>query len=330
MQAVPRRRTTSTSAARTACTTRDRRHRRRQDGRLRRQAESAGATRAAARPADSRLRSDRPRTDVMGYHDARESRTTGPTRSNFVLQDHMFEPNASWSLPAHLFMVSDWSADVHAKRDDPMTLRANALEPGRPGRRPSSDTASDAQPDYAWTDLTYLLHKHHVSWGYYVVRRHRARLRERRTMTCDAGQAERADARASGTRCPYFDTVTQDDQLGNIQTARELLRRGQGRHPARGLLGRPDRTRSASTRRRRSARARPTSPSSINAVMPSPDWNSHRDLPRLGRLGRLLRPRRAAERRRERLRPARARARDQPVRRSGLHRPPDAELRRLR
>ncbi len=22
----------------------------------------------------------------------------------------MFEPNASWSLPAHLFMVSEWSA----------------------------------------------------------------------------------------------------------------------------------------------------------------------------------------------------------------------------
>jgi hypothetical protein len=21
-------------------------------------------------------------------------------------------------------------------------------------------------PDYAWTDLTYLLHKHHVSWRY--------------------------------------------------------------------------------------------------------------------------------------------------------------------
>ena len=29
--------------------------------------------------------------------------------------------------------------------------------------------AQQAQPIYAWTDLTYLLHKHQVSWGYYVV-----------------------------------------------------------------------------------------------------------------------------------------------------------------
>ena len=54
-----------------------------------------------------------------------------------------------------------------------------------------------------------------------------------------------------------------------------------------------------------------------------------RDLPRLGRLGRLLRPREAAGRRRERLRDARARARDQPVREARLRRPPGPELRRL-
>ena len=31
-------------------------------------------------------------------------------RRHFVLQDHLFEPIASWSLPAHLYMVSAWSA----------------------------------------------------------------------------------------------------------------------------------------------------------------------------------------------------------------------------
>ena len=44
--------------------------------------------------------------DVMGYHDAREIPNYWSYAQNFVLQDHMFEPNASWSLPAHLFMVS--------------------------------------------------------------------------------------------------------------------------------------------------------------------------------------------------------------------------------
>ena len=50
------------------------------------------------------------RNDVMGYHDAREIPNYWRYASDFVLQDRMFEPNASWSLPEHLFMVSGWSA----------------------------------------------------------------------------------------------------------------------------------------------------------------------------------------------------------------------------
>ena len=50
------------------------------------------------------------RPDVMGYHDQREIPNYWDYAKNFVLQDHMFEPNASWSLPSHLFMVSAWSA----------------------------------------------------------------------------------------------------------------------------------------------------------------------------------------------------------------------------
>src|SRR5262249_50707880 len=48
--------------------------------------------------------------DVMGYHTKSDIPNYWSYASNFVLQDHMFEPNASWSLPAHLFMVSEWSA----------------------------------------------------------------------------------------------------------------------------------------------------------------------------------------------------------------------------
>src|SRR5439155_7552176 len=54
-------------------------------------------------------------TDVMGYHDFHEIPNYWAYASNFVLQDHMFEPNASWSLPAHLFMVSEWSAKCSVK-----------------------------------------------------------------------------------------------------------------------------------------------------------------------------------------------------------------------
>ncbi len=55
--------------------------------------------------------------DVMGYHDAREIPNYWTYAKDFVLQDHMFEPNASWSLPSHLFMVSGWSAKCSTPGD---------------------------------------------------------------------------------------------------------------------------------------------------------------------------------------------------------------------
>ena len=65
-------------------------------------------------------------------------------------------------------MVSEWSATCSA-HGDPMSCVERAPEPGR--RRPTRPQAgtAPAPPDYAWTDLTYLLHGSGVSWGYYVV-----------------------------------------------------------------------------------------------------------------------------------------------------------------
>ena len=48
-----------------------------------------------------------PTPDVIGYHDAREIPNYWAYARHFVLQDHMFESDASWSLPAHLYLVSD-------------------------------------------------------------------------------------------------------------------------------------------------------------------------------------------------------------------------------
>src|SRR4051794_26502268 len=55
--------------------------------------------------------------DVMGYHDAREIPNYWRWAHDYVLQDHLFEPNASWSLPAHLYMVSEWSARCSVAND---------------------------------------------------------------------------------------------------------------------------------------------------------------------------------------------------------------------
>jgi phospholipase C len=149
--------------------------------------------------------------DVMGYHDASEIPNYWAYARNFVLQDHMFEPNASWSLPAHLFMVSEWSA--HCSRPgDPMSC-VNALQD--PGNPPDFKAGNGTPPDYAWTDLTYLLHKQRVRWGYYVFAGTQPDCADD-AMTCRA-VPQNAKTPGIWNPLPYFDTVAEDNQLGNIQ-----------------------------------------------------------------------------------------------------------------
>ena len=147
--------------------------------------------------------------DVMGWHDAREIPNYWAYAQNFVLQDRMFEPNASWSLPAHLFMVSAWSASC-TMHDNPWSC-LNALD--SPGALP--DAADVSHNIYAWTDMTYLLHRANISWAYY--------LGEGNAPDC-ADDAMFCDTQAQGVLVPgiwnplpEFDTVKQDGQLGNIQ-----------------------------------------------------------------------------------------------------------------
>ena len=100
--------------------------------------------------------------DAIGYHDAREIPNYWNYAEQFVLQDHMFEPNASWSLPEHLFMVSEWSAKC-SEAGDPMSCQNELQSPDRIQKGKTTTASGNAQPDYAWTDLTYLLHNDDVS-----------------------------------------------------------------------------------------------------------------------------------------------------------------------
>jgi phospholipase C len=103
--------------------------------------------------------------NVMSYHDGGQIPNYWAYARNFVLQDHMFEPNWGWSLPAHLWLVSGWSARC---RDpyEPSTCSTN-LKGLRHG--PSAPiTHRPHGPVYGWTDLTWLLHKYRVTWASYV------------------------------------------------------------------------------------------------------------------------------------------------------------------
>ena len=156
--------------------------------------------------------------DVMGYHTESDIPNYWQYASNFVLQDHMFEPNSSWSLPQHLFMVSEWSAYC-TQHDNPSSC-SNALQnPGLPpdfggGRR---RTTPRPAPIYAWTDLTYLMYKHHVSWGYYIVSGTEPDCENDSALSCGAVQ-QNSKTPGIWNPLPYFDTVKNDGQLGNIQS----------------------------------------------------------------------------------------------------------------
>jgi phospholipase C len=159
-----------------------------------------------------------PTPDVIGYHDAREIPNYWAYARDFVLQDHMFESDASWSLPAHLYLVSGWSARC-ARRGKPMSCRTAVENPGAPPGEPQDPDG--AIPHYDWTDLTYLLHAHHVSWRYYVQRGGEPDCRGG-AMFC---RSIPQDASTPGiwNPLPWFTTVAEDHQRGNIRPFRSFV-----------------------------------------------------------------------------------------------------------
>jgi phospholipase C len=155
--------------------------------------------------------------DVMGYHDASDIPNYWTYAHDFVLQDHMFQSDASWSLPSHLYMVSEWSAYCSLK-NDPQSCRSAPEDPGYPpdfARR--LGVAVPTVPNYAWTDLTYLLHKNRVSWAYYVYKGTEPDCDSDAALSC-APVGQSAKTPGIWNPLPYFTTVQQDNQLGNIKS----------------------------------------------------------------------------------------------------------------
>jgi phospholipase C len=210
--------------------------------------------------------------DVMGYHTGSDIPNYWAYANDFVLQDHMFEPNASWSLPAHLFMVSEWSA--HCTQHDNPGSCVNALQsPGTPPAKPPFYAgATAAQPDYAWTDLTYLMHKDNVPWGYYVVTGTEPDCENDAAVSC-SGVAQKASTPGIWNPLPFFDTVKADGQLGNIQSVSNFYASAKnGTLPAVSWVDPSGQVSEHPPARVSAGQSYVTS--LINAVMASPDWSS--------------------------------------------------------
>ncbi len=210
--------------------------------------------------------------DIMGWHDAREIPNYWTYAQDFVLQDHMFEPNSSWSLPAHLFMVSAWSAFCTTP-GDPSSCK-NALDGPtfRPGRKGSSLVeANQGRLDYAWTDLTYLLYKANVSWAYYLSEGSEPDCTDD-AMLC-AAKPQRLSVPGIWNPLPAFDTVKQDNQIGNIQTVDKYFAAAKsGTLPAISWLVPENQVSEHPPAPIHAGQAYVTS--LINAAMQGPDWDS--------------------------------------------------------
>jgi phospholipase C len=205
--------------------------------------------------------------DVMGYHDAREIPNYWTYAQDFVLQDHMFEPNASWSLPEHLFQVSEWSAFC-TSATNPFSC-TNQLQSPNPV---SNLDPADQTPLYAWTDMTYLLHKYGVSWGYYVFNGSEPDCENDSAVTC---QPVPQNAKTPGiwNPLPHFETVHEDGQVGNVQTLSNFFAATKnGTLPAVSWIDPNSKVSEHPTALVSAGQTYVTG--LINAIMNSPDWNS--------------------------------------------------------
>ena len=280
-----------------------------------------------------------PSDDVMGYHTDAEIPNYWAYARNFVLQDAMYQPNASWSLPEHLFLVSEWSAKCTVAGDPtscvnelqnpgtpPDSLTNNLIQMCRRGlNNPTcQDTLTKAgvnaavakqahqfvlqncqastalsqcqsalqsatlpqgikqrllnaakqllPPDFAWTDLTYLLHKNNVSWGFYVLSGTEPDCEDDSEKTCVQHQ-QNAKTPGIWNPLPYFDTVKQDGELGNIQSLDKFFTQAQsGTLPAVSWI-----TPSGDVSEHPPAKVSAGQTyvtGLINAIMSGPEWNS--------------------------------------------------------
>jgi phospholipase C len=218
---------------------------------------------------------DERQSDVMGWHDAREIPNYWHYAHDYVLQDRMFEPDLSWSLPAHLFMVSAWSARC-ARAGDASSCRSAPERPDYPpdfaGFQGFERDPAEPPPNYAWTDLSYLLHKNKVSWGYYVVNGLEPDCAVDAAVTC-APVHQDSTTPGIWNPLPYFDTVREDGQLDNVQSVENFYAAAKaGSLPAVSWVVPSSAVSEHPPSNIRDGEAYVTS--LVNAVMNGPDWSS--------------------------------------------------------
>ncbi len=156
--------------------------------------------------------------DAMGFHTGRELPNYWAYAQRYLLHDRMFAPVDSWTLPSHLFLVSGWSA-ICSDLNDPMSCESEVRNPGRNAAARGGMWIPEHGPPrpYVWADITWLLYKKGVSWGYFVG-----------PGTCVALPCPEVDDTISKTvpaqnPLPGFRSVEVTGQLDNVRPNTEFL-----------------------------------------------------------------------------------------------------------
>ncbi len=212
--------------------------------------------------------------DVMGYHTGAEIPNYWAYARNFVLDDRMFEPVKSWSLADHMYLVSGWAA--RCKNSSPGSCVNDIAGPSgveafdRAVRREMS--TGQTSINLAWTDITWLLRRYHVSWRYYVQPGTQPDCGNDSAVTC-APVRQSAHTPGIWNPLPLFNDVHQDRQTSYIQSLGSYFSAARaGKLPAVSWVipsGADSEHPLASVHQ---GQAFVTSV--VNAAMKSPDWNS--------------------------------------------------------
>ncbi|HLJ83512.1 MAG TPA: alkaline phosphatase family protein [Candidatus Eremiobacteraceae bacterium] len=142
---------------------------------------------------------------VMAYHDGSMLTNYWTYAQQYVLQDDMFAPSLAYSLPEHIFLVSNWSAYC------PLPSKPSTCMSSFVPTEPVTNT-------YGWTDITWLLHAAHVPWRYFVFGGQSGDVINPDEDDGVHGIYVHQDAKIGSqwNPLPAFTDVVQDGQLDNI------------------------------------------------------------------------------------------------------------------
>lgn len=150
--------------------------------------------------------------EVMGYHTCAEIPVYCTYARSGVLADNFYSATTSFSTPAHLYMVSNWSAACTVPGDASSCTSFN-----------DPNIHENPPPDFAWTDVTWLLHHAGVTWGYFVYSNNAPMLPD------DDADAEAPSPDAFYNTLgvwnplPAFDDVRLDGETGDLQPGSRFL-----------------------------------------------------------------------------------------------------------